>query len=322
MSVLDKILDMVAKSGPVLPVEIAARLKIDSFLASGYISQLVDAGKLKASKEKVNGTSVYFTPGQEYVAEQKVKDIINSAQKTARAFAKSTTEDPETQKKREAFADRLREIEEREKKEGLARQKVIPVTLRKLKEDFTAAPGKQAVGGEHKIKEEQKIPSEAESGLHIAGRPLELQHIRPQVTREPWQTEQDAEKAISKVAQSPRKVGRKTEAKPVEEGPVVQSALAFLVEAGADILDKELKGKGRDAILTVLLPTKIGNLQMLVMVKDKKKISEADLSMAYTEGMKRKTPILFITNGNLTGTSREYYENIAGFLKFKSLSGV
>ncbi len=300
MSALDKVLEIVAKSGPVLPVEVASKLKIDSFLASGYLSQLVDTGKVKASEDKVAGTSVYFVPGQDEAAEKRVKEIISSAQKTARTFAKKVSESPEIQKKREAFANRLKEIEEKEKK-------VIPVTLSKLKEDFIVAPGKQAVGGEHKVKVKQpEISYEIKFESEIPTSKSD---------------EEEVEEAVSEIAKKPKKRGRKKKAPEIfEDGKTVQSALAFLVEAGADIISKELKRKGKDADMIILLPTKIGNIQMFAIVKEKKKVSEADLSMAYTEGTKRKLPILFITNGSLTKTSREYYESIAGFLKFKSLS--
>ncbi|MCX6775078.1 MAG: hypothetical protein NTY99_03245, partial [DPANN group archaeon] len=64
MSKLDSVFVLV-KQQPVLPIEIASKLGMDSFLAKAYQDQLVETGQIKATSEKVGGVSVYFAPNQE-----------------------------------------------------------------------------------------------------------------------------------------------------------------------------------------------------------------------------------------------------------------
>jgi hypothetical protein len=306
MPILDKIVDLV-KAGPLLPAEIAAKVGLDSFFINAYLSQLVETGKLKASNTRVAGTPVYSIPGQESAAETRAKHIMATAQKTARTFAKEVPNNPEIQKKREEFAAKLQEIEAKEKE--TAKRKVIPVTINKLKDDFAFAPGKQAVGGEHKTKTEPKITYEVKTEPE-------------QVIREPEQ--QKPAEAMSSiegtVTEKPKRGRKKKEPVIIEDGKIVLAAMSFLVEAGAEIISKELKRNGKDADIKILLPTQVGNMPMLAIIREKKSITEADLSMAHTEGMNKKIPVLFLTNGNFTKTSKDYYETISGFLKFKTLN--
>ena len=68
---IDKAFDVV-KTGPVLPVEVASKLGVDSFLANAYLSQLVDTGKIKQSTERVGNSFVYFLAGQEGAATTRI----------------------------------------------------------------------------------------------------------------------------------------------------------------------------------------------------------------------------------------------------------
>ena len=50
---LEKVFEIVKQQGPVLPVEVATKLKIDSFVAHAYLMQLAEANRIKAGKEKI-----------------------------------------------------------------------------------------------------------------------------------------------------------------------------------------------------------------------------------------------------------------------------
>ena len=77
-SMLEKIYEFVQKNGPTLPVEVASKLNTDSLLASAYLSQLVESGKLVSSKEKVGGAMLYFLPGlQSNIFLIRIQDILH-----------------------------------------------------------------------------------------------------------------------------------------------------------------------------------------------------------------------------------------------------
>ena len=113
MNNLDKAFEIV-KQGPALPVEVASKLGVDSFLANAYLSQLVETKRIRATKERVGSAFVYFLPGHEGAASSRVQALLQPTQKTARMFAERVPEGVEVEQKRKAFADRLQEIERKE----------------------------------------------------------------------------------------------------------------------------------------------------------------------------------------------------------------
>jgi len=349
MTQVDKVLEIVQKSQGVLPVEVASKLNLDSFLANAYLSQLVESGKIKRSTVRVGGSYLYFLPGQEKLAESRIGSLIGPTQKTARMFAPEGAEKatPEVEQRRLAFVNRLKDIESGETKLRQAKKmspnqftepgnRIMPITLKKVSQDVVGHEPSVAVGGqlmpkpkkEEVVEEIETVPEpakvEPESEEIVETEPEEVTYeeleIKTGIEEQPKVEQKEEEKPAKSFA---REVFEKTFFKkpeaPLEPGKVVDTALAFLVDAGADIISKELKKKGKDADIVADIPTKIGNIKMLILVRDKKSITEADLSIAYTEGIHRKFPVLFITNGKPTKLARKYHEVIAGLVKFKSL---
>jgi len=117
----DKVLDLVQRKGPVLPVEIASELNIDSFLAGAYLAELAAAGRIQASKQRVGSTALYYVSGQEAAVTKRLADLSAQKPKISTYQRATPAATPEIARKREAFATRLQEIEKREK-EGPAQR--------------------------------------------------------------------------------------------------------------------------------------------------------------------------------------------------------
>jgi len=333
-NILDRILELVQKTGPVLPVDIASKLGLDSFLASAYMQQLVEQGRLSVGKERIGGSQIFFTPGQESSAAAKVKALIETGKKTARMFARDVPNNPEVQKKRDEFAARLNEIESKEKKSKLVEphavlqpgHKVMPITIKHVSDEVGPVP-ERAVGGlmmpkpkileeikpalKEKEKEPEPVVTEVEE-VHYEKPKLEVPEPEPEPEAEELKPKSPFREAIEKTFM-------KKPEKPIEPSPLVDIALAMLVDSGSEIISKELTKKGKEANITFDLPTKLGNLRMLAVVRNKKSITEADLSMAYTEWTNKKIPVLFVTNGKLTKLAHNYLQVISGLLKFKQV---
>ncbi|MEM4248009.1 MAG: hypothetical protein QXH80_01975 [Candidatus Nanoarchaeia archaeon] len=357
--ILDKVLEIVQKSqGGALPVDVASKLGVDSFLANAYLSQLVDSGKIVRSNQRIGGTNLYFMPGQEKLAESKINTILEQSKKTAKMYAPegAAKSNPEIEQKRAAFVEKLKEIESKEKKPGKKvtpnvipepGHKIMPITIKHVSQEVGPIP-ERAVGGLlmpkpkpepviEKIKEpepvtepEIKEPEESEPVIlkkegaeeipepeEDIPEPEEVQYNELEIKTGLEQTQlEDSKSEIRNVIE---KTFRKKPEKPMEPGPVVNAALAMLVDSGAEIIGKELKRKGKDADIIVDIPSKVGNIRMLAIVRDKKTITEADLSMAYTEGANKKLLVLFCTPGKLTKLAKNYHEVISGLVKFKPL---
>jgi hypothetical protein len=60
-------------------------------------------------------------------------------------------------------------------------------------------------------------------------------------------------------------------------------------------------------------------MPFLVFVLNKKSITEADLSIAYSEGVQKKFPVIIASKGKLTKTAKTYLSTISGVVKYKLL---
>jgi len=60
-------------------------------------------------------------------------------------------------------------------------------------------------------------------------------------------------------------------------------------------------------------------MKFLIFVVDKKTVSEADLSMAYSEAVQKKYPVIVMSRGKLTKTARNYLNVIQGVVRYVAL---
>jgi hypothetical protein len=349
--VLDKVLEVVQKiPGGALPVDVASKLGVDSFLASAYLSQLVDSGKIVRSNQRIGGANLFFMPGQEKQAEFKIISILEQSKKTAKMYAPEGESrkfvSSEVEQKRVAFAEKLKEIESKESKSKARKlvtpnavpepgHKVMPITIKHVSQEVGAIP-ERAVGG--LMMPKRKLEPVIETKIEVP----ELEEAKPAIIKEEKVEEEipeteevqyneleiktgleleqkQLEEPKSEIRNVIERTFLKKPEKPMEPGPVVNAALAMLVDSGAEIIGKDLKRKGKDADIVVDIPSKVGNIKMLAIVRDKKSITEADLSMAYTEGTNRKLLVLFCTQGKMTKFAKSYHEVISSLVKFKPL---
>ena len=75
-----------------------------------------------------------------------------------------------------------------------------------------------------------------------------------------------------------------------------------------NILDKKIIRKKKDIELLIEIPSSVGNLKYFCKAKNKKKITDGDLSSVYIQAQSRKLPVLFLTKGELTKKAKEMLE--------------
>jgi hypothetical protein len=110
----EKIVEFIRENGPTLPVQIVSKTGGNSFVASAYLSDLVDKKEILQSEERVGSVPLYYLAGQESLLKEKI-DELNLSVKTARSFQKKkVVETPELESKRKDFDRRLKQIEEEE----------------------------------------------------------------------------------------------------------------------------------------------------------------------------------------------------------------
>ena len=100
---------------------------------------------------------------------------------------------------------------------------------------------------------------------------------------------------------------------------LVDLSLKYFENNDIEIINQEVRKKGKEAELIVNIPSNLGMFKMFVKIKSKGIINEADLSHIYTQGQNRRLPAMLITNGRLTKTAQNYLKVIGGLLKIKKL---
>ena len=99
--------------------------------------------------------------------------------------------------------------------------------------------------------------------------------------------------------------------------PSVESYLRKSNIASSSLVSQR---KNQEAIFVASIPSAIGQLDMLVVAKNKKKIGDNDLSLAHQKGQHHKMPVIFLSAGELTKKAQQHIEkNLKGYLIFKRL---
>ena len=98
-STKEKILTILKRRGPSLPVHIAKEMEISMLFASAFLSELLSDKKIKISFMRVGNSPIYFISGQE-ISLRKFSQHLNRKEKEAysilenKKFLKDTEQDP------------------------------------------------------------------------------------------------------------------------------------------------------------------------------------------------------------------------------------
>jgi len=315
----EKIYYILKRRGPSLPVHIAKEINLSMLFTSAFLSELYSDRKIKISSMKVGGSPVYFVPGHEYQLE-KYSQYLGS-------------------KEREAF-----ELLRKEKVlKDSEQQPAIRVALRALR-DF-AIPFKNnndifwrylSVSEQEVIqlfekpkKREEKIEKEVETKPPIIQQPLKEKEIEVKTQVAKLSEEQPKITSQKKEAISPKPLITSVQPKPLitikptpEKKPKPKSLfilkiLRFLEAKDIELLE-EISFKKKEFEGLARINSDLGKIELYVIAKDKKKVTENDLTMAVQKSQSNRKMILLISNGNLDKKAEMYltkYLNIVKFLK-------
>ena len=278
------ILEIISRKGPVIPVQVSKEINDNIMMASARLSELLSSKKIKISSLKIGGSPLYYLPGQE----EKLRNFANNLGGV----------------ERKAY-DLL---EQSKVLRDAAMEPAIRVALRQIK-DF-AVPlqvsyqEKTEIFWKWYLIENKEVEIAIKDILDSISKSHEM--LQPQALQKtPEQTRLEKPKEeIKKPEETTKKEIQKTR-KPTQKINFLNEINGFFSKAKINIVEVKETKKNSEFDITVELNTQLGNVKYFCKAKNKKNISEGDLSSALVSAQSKGLPLLFITNGKASKKSQE-----------------
>jgi hypothetical protein len=346
----DKILSM-TKYKPVNPTEVAKVLRKESFIASAMLSEMVQKGMLKISSLKVGSSPVYYDPAQpeqlmnysSYLNEKdkKIYEVLKE-----KKILRENSLDPLSRvcvKNLKDFARPL-EVSFANNKEIfwkwylLSDSDAEPVIRQMLSNISQPQPIQSAPESVHApIPQQQPEPQPTPPAPEPEPEPVpESQPIPPApqpssaVASVPNSViKTDPEKIVVTKPKKIKKVQKKEEiqkrivdkikemivpaSKPIKgASPFLDNLNKYFNKNEISIVEQMNLKRKSELEFIITINSLVGPLTYYCHAKDKKRVSEADLSNAFVQGQLLKLPVLFLITGNLTKGAEKISKDFKG----------
>lgn len=286
--------DFLKRNGPILPVRVSKIVGTNIMMASALLSQLVTEKKIRITHESIGGSPLYYVNGQEALLQDRLGNQLNG-------------------KKKEAY----NLLKDKKVLQDNSLEPSIRIALRELK-DF-AVPIDVTLNEKLERYWRWYLTSNDQvKEILVKREPLE---IKPDELN---QERLDVEKK-PKVREQKKVEVKKVEAKEEkEEKKEIMKKVSFYLSVDkyfdqnkVKILHDEIVKKDKEFNFIIEIPSNLGRLRYFVKVRNKKKISEGDLSLAYSQAQMKNLPLLFLTNGEMTNKAKEHLERNLGGVVFR-----
>lgn len=279
----DKIISFLETNGPSLPVRIAKAIEMDPVFASAIASELISSQQVKTSNLKIGASPLYFLPGQEQKLEEHTENL-KSVEKEA--YLKL--------KKKKLIND--------ENESPITR-----VALRNIKDFAIPFNFQQKTMWKYAFTPEEEI----EELLPSPKKDTEIKKPQPKVEKKEVQIEVPKAWEVKKeeIKQA------KEESKKIENIFTIQNKInkpilletenkksepEFLIEIKNFLKQKnikfieEVRTEKKEIMAIVNITSQLGNINFLLMAKNKKAITKDEIEAAIQIATKNKMPCLLI----------------------------
>lgn len=275
----ERIVEIVKAKGPVLPVQISKEVGMDILMASAHLAELTASKRLKISTIKVGGSPLYYLQGQEEMLQKFVSNMNDKEKKAYDLLSQSKI---------------LKDSEQ---------EPVIRVAMREIK-DF-AIPLYVNYNNNKEIFWKWYLISNEEAEPLIKSK-LEIIEMPAEKIEEKFVKQEIKEKPIQAIQKQTKEKKEPKKYKPREkEDNFLNDIMKFFEKNKINAISTEVIKKNSEIDFVVEIPSIVGNLQYYCKAKNKKRISDSDLSNSYVKGQFRKLPVLFISTGDLSTKAQE-----------------
>jgi len=320
MNKTDIALNYVHANGPVLPVQISKAINTNIILASAILAELVSLKKVKLTHQNIGSSPLYYVVGQEEKLEPRLRDKIGGRKKEALDLLKEKGVVDESELE-PAIRVAIKEIKDF----------AIPLNVTFNNQTFNFWKWYLMSSEEVRsrinsiLKPEPIHEPQAQKPLPIeepqAPKPLPIEE--PQAPEHlPMPVEEPLEPQKTEIQET---IGepeiKETKKKEVEES---RDILGFYKEIDAyfkknniKILKEEIIKRDREFNFIIAISSNLGELKYFVKVKNKKKINDADISLAYSQAQIENLPLIYLTNGEIIKKAQKLIDNTLKGIVYK-----
>lgn len=301
METNERILAIVKEKGPVLPVQVSREINDSILMTSARLSELLSRKQIKISNLKIGSSPLYYFPGQE----SKLQNFIDNLQGIERKAydlleQNKILRDPEQEP---AVRVALRQI-----KDFAVPLQVNYENKTEIFWKWYLIDNKEAESLiKNILSRKQTIPKKA------LEKPLESTVPKKTLEKSTEETKKEIQEEFKKeIVKKPRKI--------VDKGIFLRDIHDFFNISKINIIETQETKKSSEFGFVIELQTSIGPIRYFCKSRNKKKISDADLSSAVLQSQTKNLPLLFLTNGELTKKAREMLNNEFKNITFKKIS--
>ncbi len=330
----DKIVDFVKLKGPALPVQISKHVNGNLLFMSAILSELVNNNLIKKTHAKVGNSPLYFVEGQEVRLEilykhlgqmhKKAFDLLKQYQVLWDKYCTPAERVALSEIKDFAIPLEVNIDNQRERfwkwyllNNDEAKHHIEKILDEETKRHQPPLPKEESIKQEP---QEEEIIEEVEQELQ--------EEVIEEIEAEPQEEKSETE-FIEKVEEEAEKLQEKKKDKQkilkknndtFSVGTFEARIYEHLKNCGLDIISKKLIKKNREVNFIVKIPSNFGNLNYFVKAKNKKRFNEAELTLAYSEGLDQKLPTILIGPGKMTKKAHKFLKEQLRGMIFKEFS--
>lgn len=327
----DKVVQMIRIRGPVIPSQVNKEIDTNILFASAILGELSCKKILKVSSVKIGGSPLYYLPGQESML-QRYADKLHPKEKEAYDILnrKKVLDDS---KQVPAVRAALRGIKDFAKPLQVTHnganhlfwkwyllsneeaESMIKGMLGISEPEAKKQPEERKEKASERIQEKaaERLPEREERIEKVEHKKVEQPRSEPRRIdsmrhefRKP-----EVQRALKETVEKAPRRPPKEEHVPAENEPndrFFRKAKKYFDESSIKMIDFRILKKEMEIDFTVKIPSTVGTLTYFCKARNKKKISDGDLSSVYIQAQSKKMPVLFLTPGDLTKKAKELLE--------------
>lgn len=311
----EAILAFMKEKGPILPAALAKHLKMDLLFSSAHLAEMTETGKLKSSWLKIGGSPLYYIPGQEELLENFWENL---GEKDKRAFQLLKQE----KLVRENDLDPLSRVAIKGMKDFS-----IPVIVTQdgIQEQYWKFHSVSNDEVQHILKSRFEPASEkkteGKSPIEKLEKPRQKTESKIEQKKESKKEEQkplvaeEIAKEASKEKQQHQKKEKKE--KPKISDTFALDVLTFFEKNNIAIREHTILKKDTEIDYIIQIPSIVGNLEYYCKAKNKKKISDSDISGAYVAGQMKKLPVILLIAGEPSKKAMEVLSSLKSIVLYR-----